>query len=195
MALNPIFRLYAGLIGLMSALTGCSTYSKERYHDDLVTITDRETVNYLNVHASTGDQILTLWGHEYHQVRGRNPCYLRLLTPHENEILFVTGRTWDNGLAVVHLANTDTHTVVSFPAYDSNLGENIGGNNASRQEKVVKVQDDTAIIVSNDEQGYYVHTIGLNPPAYIEFDVNTKGINGLPHHEEWPQGKSPRLIP
>jgi hypothetical protein len=179
--------------GLLLLIVGCSTAAPLRYRDDLVTVTDKNTVHYLNIESSTSDEILTLWGREYHHVRGANPCYLRL--PGRPEILFVTGRTWDNGQAMVHLANTETHRVAEFPAYDSNIGRNIGPETAKQGERVSKIEGNSLIIVSHDSQGYYVYLIDLARPAFIEEDENIRNAQGDPVHTVWDQGKAPRLIP
>ena len=56
---------------------------------------------------------LKIFGKSFEPVRGLAPYYLRL--PDTNLILFVTGRTYDDGQATVHIANLSTHKLQSFP--------------------------------------------------------------------------------
>src|SRR5947208_279337 len=94
-------------VAAMLSLLGCGHSVRVRYQDKLVKITEHSTINFINVHASSDTEVLSIWGRDFKDVRGLNPCYLSLTNRHL--ILFVTGRTFDGGQAVVHLADTLTH--------------------------------------------------------------------------------------
>src|SRR5437868_5293764 len=84
------------------SLSGCGHSTRVRYQDELVKVTERSKINFLNVHASSDTEVLTIWGRDFKDVRGLNPCYLPVTNKHL--ILFVTGRSFDGGQATVHLA-------------------------------------------------------------------------------------------
>ena len=88
---------------LCAIFSGCSHATRQRYRDDVVEITEHSTIQLLNVHGSTDTEVLTIWGRDFKDVRGLDPCYLVITNKHL--ILFVTGKDFDGGQAVVHLAN------------------------------------------------------------------------------------------
>ena len=102
-----------GWLATLLLACGCSHYTKPLYKDQNVEVIQKGTVNYLNVHASHDHNALKIFGKSFEPVRGLAPYYLRL--PDTNLILFVTGRTYDDGQATVHIANLSTHKLQSFP--------------------------------------------------------------------------------
>ena len=91
------------------SLAGCGHSARVRYQDDLVKVTERSTINYLNVHASSDTEVLTMWGRDFKDVRGLDPCYLSVTNKHL--VLFVTGKDYDGGQAIVHLADVSNRTI------------------------------------------------------------------------------------
>src|SRR5437764_13203772 len=83
---------------------------------DKVKVLHKDTVNFLNVHASHDEMWLVAFGKTYKEVRGQAPFYLTI--PGKDSVLFVTGRTYDNGHASVHVLNYKTGKLISFPAVD-----------------------------------------------------------------------------
>jgi hypothetical protein len=173
----------------ISLLIGCTRESRFRYQDDLVKITERSIIQYLNVHASTDTEVLTIWGKDYLEVRGLNPCYLKI--PGRPEILFVTGREYDNGQATVHLANTVSRRINDFPAYDSHIGADIG-RTGSEFERVRKIEGEMLTIEAASTSMRHLYVIDLSGPRFIreEFDVtDSKGVN---HHSLYEGGRLPK---
>jgi hypothetical protein len=145
-------------------LSGCSNVTRERYHDDLVRVSEHSTIHLLNVHSSTDTEILTIWGRDFKDVRGLNPCYLTITNRHL--ILFVTGREYDGGQAVVHLADTSTKEIRDFPAHDSKIGSNIGASETNRFERVLSVDGDKLVIEGAFLDNRYKYLIDLSKPRF-----------------------------
>jgi hypothetical protein len=137
---------------------------RQRYHNDLVTITEHSTIQYLNVHGGTDTEVLTMWGRTFKNVRGLDPCYLEI--PNRHMVLFVTGRTYNGGQAVVHLADTATRRIRDFPAHDSKIGYNIGPDKTNGVERVFSLDGDKLIIEARflDERSKYF--IDLSVPRF-----------------------------
>lgn len=172
-----LFRVLTITATLLS-VCGCAQSVRVRYQDDLVKVTERSTVNLLNVHASSDTEVLTIWGRDFKEVRGLNPCYLPVTNKHL--ILFVTGRSFDGGQATVHLADTATRTIRDFPAYDSQIGRNIGVNKTNRFERVVSVEGDKLTIEAAFLERRYKYVIDLATPRFEREEADFEGA--LPPH-------------
>jgi hypothetical protein len=146
------------------SLSGCGHSTRVRYQDGLIKVTERSTINFLNVHASSDTEVLTIWGRDFKDVRGLNPCYLPVTNKHL--ILFVTGRSFDGGQATVHLADTATRTIRDFPAHDSQIGRNIGANKTNRFERVLSVEGDKLTIEAAFLERRYRYVIDLAKPKF-----------------------------
>lgn len=166
------------VFGLL-ALCGCSHVTRPYYRDELVEVTEHATVHLLNVHGSTHTEILTIWGRDFKDVRGRKPCYLRI--PERDMILFVTGRTYDGGQATVHLAEIQTKKIISFPAYDSHIGAEIGEQSSEWYERVLKLDGDLLVIEAASGGRKYQYYIDLKKPQFEKEEVDLPDIYP-PHH-------------
>ena len=106
---------------------------------------EKGTVDYLNVHASRDEAVLNIFEKSFRPIRGQAAYSLKL--PDTNLILFVSGRTYNDGQATVHIANLTTRTIQSFPAHDSHIGGNISSNSTPQQfEQVESLKDDKLVI-------------------------------------------------
>src|SRR4051812_32098830 len=102
------FRITSSAFALAMTLIGCMKTTKVVYSDKDVSVTLKDTVNFVNVHASHGFFEMTVCGVKYSEVRGWIPFYISI--PERNSILFVTGRDYDNGQATVHVVDLKTKT-------------------------------------------------------------------------------------
>jgi len=173
-------------------LCGCAHENRVRYRDDLVEITERSTIQFLNVHGSTDTEVLTIWGREFKDVRGRNPCYLQI--PGRPLILFVTGRDFDGGQATVHLADLTTKKIVDFPAYDSHVGSEIGEPKPNWYERVAKVDGDQLVIEAAFSDRRFVYFIDLSKPRFVREEADFPSAYP-PHnlvHEVREEGRIPK---
>jgi hypothetical protein len=183
---------YASAALTVVTLVGCVPETRVRHQDALVKVTEKSTVNLLNVHASSDTATLTIWGQEFKEVRGRNPCYLPI--PNSPLILFVTGRTFDGGQAVVHIANTSTHKTVSFPAYDSHIGSEIGEPTKDRFERVASVEGDKLIIEAGFLDARYKYFIDVSKPKFERQEADfVDSASGKTTHYVYEEGKLPKL--
>ena len=178
------------VILLMASMTGCVPSIKQRYKDDLVEISERSRINLLNVHSSKDTEVLKIWERTYDDVRGRNPCYLRI--PGRPMIIFVTGKDWDNGQATVHLANIDTKEIHSFPAYDSHIGSNIGEPRTDYFEKVLSVDGDTLVIEAGFLDRRSRYTVDLSRHLFIREEGSyDSSISKTREHYVYEAGRKP----
>jgi hypothetical protein len=132
-----------------AVLCSCSHLTETIYEDSKVKVINKSTVIYFMVHAGRDEDWLVASGKTYKKVRGQAPFYLDL--PTRSSILFVTGRTYDNGRATVHVLNYKTGGTMKFTANDSGIGDNI--LSASRMtdeqfEKVESLEGDKLVIVA-----------------------------------------------
>ena len=127
---------FAFILGctVLVIICGCSHYTKPRFKDQNVEVIEKGTVNYLSVHSSHDEAVLKIFGKSFRPIRGQAPYYLSL--PDTNLILFVSGRTYDDGQAIVHIANLSARKIQSFPAHDSHIGGDIGSTESGRFERV-----------------------------------------------------------
>jgi hypothetical protein len=167
----PVFALVVTVA--LFILSGCGHSTSVRYQDELVKITERSTVNFINVHSSSSTEVLTIWGREFKHVRGRNPCYLTVTNKHL--ILFVTGKDYDGGQATVHLADISTRKIQDVPAYDSNIGSNIGAC-----ERVASVEGDKLTIEAAFLERRYKYVIDLAKPKFEREEADFE--SALPPH-------------
>jgi hypothetical protein len=178
-------------VGFGVLLSGCVHENRPRYRDDLVEIREHSTVQLLNVHASTDTEVLTIWGRSFANVRGRDPCYLRI--PGRPLILFVTGRDYDGGQAIVHLANISTHEISDFPAHDSRIGSNIGPEQNNWVERVESVSGGTLVIEAAFSDRRYRYWIDLDKPRFLREEEDAPSAYP-PHkmeHHVYEEGKYP----
>jgi hypothetical protein len=141
-------------------LCSCSRSARVAYQDEKVKVLRKGTVNLMNVHASA-------FGETCEDVRGQAPFYLEI--PGKDSILFVTGRTYDNGQATVHVLNYKTRQEISFPAYDSQIGANIvsaAKANDQRFEKVESIDGDKLVIAAGFLDRRFRYFIDLNVPEF-----------------------------
>ena len=166
------------------ALCSCSHSTKTAYEDDKVKALHKDTVNYLNVHASHDEMWLVAFGNTYKDVRGVAPFYLEI--PGKDLILFVTGRSYDNGQAIVHLINSKSKTEVHFPAYDSNVGKNIG-----RGEKIISMEGDKIITGYRETDRDFRFFLDLKEPKFEKEEAEYRNQPiGTTNHVVLVNGKS-----
>ena len=177
--LNRFAVLRLATASTLFSLAGCGHSVRVRYQDDLVKITERSTINYLNVHASSDTEVLTIWGREFKDVRGLNPCYLNITNKHL--VLFVTGKDYDGGKATVHLADVSNRTIRDFPAHDSYIGSNIGASETNRYERVASVDGDKLTIEAAFLARRYKYVIDLATPQFEREEADFEGA--LPPHK------------
>lgn len=186
-------RILVSFLALFAILSACSCVRKDRlrYRDELVEVRELSKINLLNVHSSSDNEVLIIWGKRFNDVRGRNPCYLRI--PGKPLILFVTGRTWDHGQAVVHLANTESHAILDFPAYDSSIGRCIGDPESNYFEKVESVNGDELVIVSGFNDRRFRYVINLKHPSFVREEGEfLSGISKKREHYIYEEGRAPK---
>jgi hypothetical protein len=170
---------FASAAAVFSLCGGCGHSTRVRYRDELVKITERSTINSLNVHASSDTEVLTIWGRDFKDVRGLDPCYLTVTN--KNLILFVTGKEFDGGQATVHLAHLATRKIQDVPAHDSNIGSNIGATQSDRYERVASVEGDVLTIEAAFLQRRYKYVIDLAKPRFEREEADFEGA--LPPHK------------
>jgi len=161
-------RRTAAVICFVLTLTLCSCVreSKVRYEDQFVKITERSVINLANVHASRDTEVLTIWGQDFLHVRGLNPCYLTVTnTP---LLLFVTGRRYENEEAVVHLADTSTHEIISIPAGRCWIGENIGRDETNNWERIIASSKTNVVIEAGSPGLEFKYFIDLTTHRVLE---------------------------
>jgi hypothetical protein len=190
--MNPCHRSFrvlavAGATTLFSVVAlflfvGVPGSARVRYQDQLVKVTERSTINYLNVHASSDTEVLTIWGRDFIDVRGLNPCYLSITNQHL--VVFVTGKDYDGGQATVHLADLSNRTIRDFPAYDSHIGSNIGGTETNRYERVLKVEGDEVTIEARFCDDRYLFFIDLAGHKFEREEAELEGAlsHRIEHH-------------
>ncbi len=178
MIIAPRYLLATVAAALSVTLFGCSHSTRQRYRDDHVQITEHSTIQLFNVHGSTDTEVLTIWGRDFKDVRGLDPCYLAITNKHL--ILFVTGKDFDGGQAMVHLANTATRTVQDFPAHDSHIGSNIGATETNWFERVASVDGDKLTIEAAFLERRYKYVIDLARPQFEREEADFEGA--LPPH-------------
>jgi hypothetical protein len=141
------------------------------YSDKNASVVFKDSINLVNVHASHGYYEMTVCGAKYSEVRGWHPFYIPI--PEKDSILFVTGRNYDNGQAIVHVVNLKTKTEVHFPAYDSDIGSNIR-NDGGSYERVKEISGDKLVICAgsasrtNCESQFF---IDLKKPEFEKEEV------------------------
>jgi hypothetical protein len=163
---------------ILFSLSGCGHSTSVRYQDELVKVAERSTINFLNVHASSDIEVLTIWGRDFKEVRGLNPCYLSITNKHL--VLFVTGKDYDGGHATVHLADVSNRTIRDIPAYDSHIGSNIGATETNRYERVASVDGDKLTIEAAFLERRYKYVIDLARPQFEREEADLEGA--LPPH-------------
>jgi hypothetical protein len=174
-------------------LCSCAHYTNVAYEDDKVKVLHKDTVNYLNVHASHDEMWLVAFGITYKDVRGLAPFYLEI--PDKDSILFVTGRTYDDGQATVHVLNYKTKKEINFPAFDSHIGREIGGTpNSGGSEKIETVKGNKVVISANFLNRQYRYYLDLQKPEFEkEEGVEPDPIHpGVTNAFVWVNGKLPR---
>ena len=194
------FRLHmqfqkAFIIFAMSlSVTGCVKTTKVVYSDKDVSVTLKDTVNLINVHASAGFFEMTVCGAKYSEVRGWIPFYLTI--PQKDSILFVTGRDYDNGQATVHVVNLKTKTETHFPAYDSRSGSNIRNTNNVDEfgnvemfENVENLNGDEVVIAAGASNIRYRYYLNLQKS---EFEKEERYPTNYSSTNIWLNGKNPR---
>lgn len=171
----------------------CSHSTRIAYEDDKVKVLHKDTVNYLNVHASSEEMWLVAFGKTYKDVRGQAPFYLEI--PSKGLILFVTGG-YENGRAVVHVLNYRTGKEVHFPAHDAGIGKNIISEakaNEQRFENVESVEGEKVVISAGFGDRRYRYYLDLQKPEFEKVE----GVEPDPLHKDrtnsfvWPHGKIP----
>ena len=170
-----------------AALCSCARSTKVAYEDDKVKVLHKDTVNFVNVHASHDEMWLVALGKTYKEVRGQVPFYLEI--PGKDSILFVTGRTYDNGQATVHVLNCKTGKEINFPAYDSNIGANISSGGA---EKIEAVNGEKIIISAKVLDRRYRYYLDLEKPEFEKEEGNEPIHAGETNSHVWVNGKFPR---
>jgi len=175
----------------MLPLAGCMKSTSVVYSDKNVTVTLKDTVNFINVHASHGYFEMTVFGEKYSEVRGWIPFYIEI--PEKESILFVTGREYDNGQATIHVVNLNTKKELHFPAYDSNIGKCIrntnnldASNNVLFFEQVEKVAGNKLIIGAGEWNSRYRYYLDLQIP---EFEKEEGWWTNYPNTYVLPNGK------
>ena len=148
-------------------LCSCSHSTNTTYEADKVKVLHKDTLNLVNVHASHDEMWLVAFGKTYKEVRGQAPFYLEI--PGKNSILFVTGRTHDDGQATVHVLNYRTGKEINFPAYDSSIGSNISSGGT---EKVVSVNGQKVIISAEFLDRRYRYYLDLEKPEFEKEEAN-----------------------
>ena len=123
----------------------------------------------------------------YKEVRGQAPFYLEI--PGKNAILFVTGRTYDNGQATVHVLNYKTGKEINFPAYDSNIGANISSGGA---EQIETVNGEKVIISAKFLNRRYRYYLDLEKPEFEKEEGDEPIHAGETNSHVWVNGKFPR---
>jgi len=145
--------------------SGCLKTTETVYSDENVIVKFKDTVNFVNIHASHGYNEMTVCGEKYQEVRGWIPFYLTI--PGKDSIFFVTGRDYDNGQAMVHVVNLKTKTEIHFPAFDSHIGSNIRNtNNTDIYENIEKVDGDEIVINAGQSNARYRYYLNLAKPEF-----------------------------
>jgi len=165
-------------------LCSCSRSITTAYEDDKVKVLHKDSVNFLNVHASHDEMWLVAFGKTYKEVRGQAPFYLTI--PGKDSILFVTGRTYDNGQATVHVLSYKTGKALRFPAFDSRIGENISSGGS---EKIESVAGDKVIISAKFLERQYRYYLDLKKPEFEKEEANEPIHAGETNFHFWINGK------
>jgi len=169
---------------------GCVKTTNVAYSDKNISVSFKDTVNLVNVHASHGYYEMTVCGEKYSEVRGYNPFYLSI--PEKDSILFVTGRNYDNGQATVHIVNLKTKTEIHFPACDSHIGSNIRTNSPDMSEVVEKIDGDKIIIHAEGLHSSFRYYIDLSKPKFEKEEAEFRNSPfGTTNHYVYIEGKSP----
>ena len=185
----PNKKIFCALISLMFLSSSCIPSCKSIYKDDKVSVKEKSLVNILNVHASKDTITITVFGKNYEDVRGNPPYYLEI--PGKDSILFVTGYTFDNGQATVHIVNLSTKQETNFPAYDSSIGEGICTTNSQTAdwfEKIESINGDKLQIsaaMTNRRLHYYLDL------QKSEFEKEDGFYTNYTNTWVWPNGKNP----
>ena len=163
--------------------------TKNVYTDRNVSVELKDTVNFVNVHASHGYLEMTVCGVKYSEVRGWIPFYVPI--PERDSILFVTGRDYDNGQATVHVVDLKTKNEIHFPAYDSHIGSNIR-NDKDSYEKVKSLNGNKLIISAGRTNCEFQYFIDLNKPEFEREESAFWGsTDGHTNYYIYPGGKRP----
>jgi hypothetical protein len=143
---------------LCLSLCACAHQTTTFYQDKGITVLEKNTVNFTNVHASHDEVWLEAFGQTYKGVRGAAPYYLEI--PGKDSILFVTSRGNDGREATVHILNLKTGNEIHFSALTSGIGKGIGlADGLGVLEKVESVDGDRVVVNSrwhNREALYYL---------------------------------------
>ena len=179
------------LIAVSSLIfVGCVKTTNVAYSDKNVAVSFKNTVNLVSVHASHGYYEMTVCGVKYSGVRGYNPFYLSI--PEMDSILFVTGRDYDNGQAMVHIVNLKTKTEIHFPAYDSHIGSNIRTNSPDMSEVVEKIDGSQIIIHAEGLERSFRYYIDLSKPRLEKEEAEFRNSPlGTTNRYVYIEGKSP----
>jgi hypothetical protein len=172
--------IFSLLIGFLLLCSGCVPSCRNIYKDDKVSVKESSLVNILNVHASKDKIIITVYGKSYEDVRGNPPYYLEI--PGENSILFVTGRTFDNGQATVHIVNLATKQETNFPAYDSSIGEAICSTNKQRDdwyERIEGLTNDELSICAVMSNRRFRYILDLKKPEFVREEQGWVGFTNI----------------
>ncbi len=173
---------------LCAILCSCAHETTVSYEDTKVKVLEKNTVNFLNVHASHDEMWLEAFGKTYKDVRGLDPYYLEI--PGKDSILFVTGRTYDDGQATVHILNLKTQKEIHLPAFDSSIGRNIGGTQSSGGwEKIESVKGDKIVISAQFMNRHYLYYLDLAKPEFEKEEGVEPGYTE-PNYI-YPNGKKP----
>ncbi len=181
------------LLAFLSAmLCSCTHETTIAYEDDKVKVLHKLTVNVLAVHASHDEMWLVAFGKTYKDVRGLSPFYLEI--PSKDSILFVTGRTFDDGQATVHVLNYKTKREIHFPAFDSSIGREIGGTtNSGGSENIESVEGDKMVISARFMELQYRYYLDLAKPEFQKQECFAPSSNnpGKTNYYLWINGKRP----
>jgi len=164
-------------------LSSCVPMRHELYKDDKVKVTEKGSVNLLNVHASRDTICLESFGRTFLGVRGHRPYYLEI--PEKKLLLFVTGESVMGESAVIHVLNLKTKQFFLFPAYDSRIGNNIcrkERDGSDRYEKIESVFGDKVVIVAHEASPgavfNYRYYLDLKKPEFEKEEVERIGGGG-----------------
>jgi hypothetical protein len=172
---------------LCLALCSCAHSTKTVYQDDKVKVVNRDTINFLNVHASHDEMWLEAFGKTYKELRGQAPFYLEI--PGKDSILFVTGKTYDDGQAIVHVLNVKSGREFNFPAHDSRIGSYISSDDT---ERIESVNGEKVIITAKVLDRRYRYFLDLGKPEFEKEEANEPIHPGETNSHVWINGVFPR---
>jgi hypothetical protein len=169
------------------ALCSCAKSTRIFYQDNKVKVLHKDTVNFLNVHASHDEMWLVAFGKTYKEVRGQAPFYLEI--PGTDSIYFVTGRTYDDGQAIVHVLNFKNGKEFNFPANDSRIGSDISSGDS---ERIESVKGEKVVVTARFLDRQYRYYLDLGKPEFEKEEANEPIHPGETNSHVWIHGKFPR---